>query len=74
MELTQYQQQITGADQRSGSGTAVPISVCRLNAAAGAVASTVAGGQNGPLDQHHRLLRDRLGDLLESTAGSARDK
>lgn len=67
MDLTQYQQQIIDAHQSAGSNATLPIGVCRLNAAAGAVASAVARGQLGLFTQH-RLLHDRLGDLLDSAA------
>lgn len=74
MNLLEYQRRVTQVGGRvAGGNAAVALGVCELTAAAGALASTVARGQDGSMTaqvQRDVLHRD-LGDLMWRVAALA---
>jgi hypothetical protein len=70
VDLLDYQRGVMESGARLGGYAAVPLAVCDLTAAAGAVASTVAGRRDGSVTEprFRDLMNQQLGDLLCSVA------
>jgi hypothetical protein len=70
MDLHEYQLRAANVRRSTLDSPAIPLAGCRLTAAAGAVAATVASDHVDSYTQsrHSSHLRDRLGDLLSEVA------